>query len=617
MRIRLSTLLLLVAVAPTPYPTHAMSSLGHTEPDPSEVISSLAPAAPTNLDFSVVGTTVNLIWTAPVTGDPPTGYVVEASFTSGGPVVASVLVSGTARSVPNVPPGTYYVRVRAMNADGISSPSNQVVVSVGNVCAAPPNAPVNLLSTVSGNMVALDWNAPAAGCPVTHYVVRAGSAPGLTNLVPGFSVGLNTALMVSAPTGTYYVTVVAMNAFGASAPSNEVRVVAGVCTTAPAAPIAFSASTVGSTAALSWAPSPAGGAPTSYVLEAGSFSGGSNLAVLSLPGTSFSAAGVPAGTYFVRTRAVNSCGTSPASLERTLTIGVCTPSAPGSPSSPSAAVSGSNATISWNAVSNATSYRLDVGTASGTSNILSETITGTSRQLSGLSSATYFMRVTAQNECGAGASSAEATFTIGSPLTVTSVAVAGTSPIPSGQSAQYTATATFSNGSTQNVTSSSTWSSSNTAVVTVNAGLVTAVAAGSADVRATYQGITGARTVQVSTAAPNATFTVITDPDTIPLGVNPGQCAISQIGPQNVVRCTFDASLSTPNPGITSYAWDIPIKVGDTSFSGMVAQGIGVQCGNLSFTSGTAERQVTLTVTAGGVSHSVTKTVTFVRAGAC
>lgn len=615
MRIRLSTLLLLVAVAPTSYPTLAMSSPGHTEPEPSEVISSLAPAAPTNLDFSVVGTTVNLIWTAPVTGDPPTGYVVEASFTSGGPVVASVLVSGTTLSVPNVPAGTYYVRVRAMNADGISSPSNQVVVSVGNVCAAPPNAPVNLLSTVSGSMVSLDWTAPAAGCPVTHYLVRAGSAPGLTNLVPGFSVGLNTALTVSAPPGTYYVTVVAMNAFGASAPSNEEIVVVEGCAV-PAAPIAFSASAVGATAVLSWAPSPAGGAPTSYVLEAGSFSGGSNLAVLSLPGTSFSSPPVPEGTYFVRVRAVNACGTSPASLERTFTIGC---PVPGSPTSPSANVSGANAMISWTAVSNATSYRLDVGTASGTSNILSETITGTSRQLSGLSTATYFMRVTAQNACGAGPASEEATFTIGGPpaATVTSVAVTGTSPIPSGQSAQYTATATFSNGSTQNVTSSSTWSSSNTAVVTVNAGLVTAVAAGSADVRATYRGVVGARTVQVTTAPPNATFSVITDPDTIPLGISPGQCAISQIGPQNVVRCTFDATLSTPNPGITSYAWDIPIKVGDTSFSGMVAQDIGVQCGNLSFTSGSAERQVTLTVTAGGVSHSVTKTVTFVRAGAC
>ena len=615
MRILLSTLLLLVAVAPTPYPTHAMSSPGHTEPEPSEVTSSLAPAAPTNLDFSVVGTTVNLIWTAPVTGDPPTGYVLEASFTSGGPVVASVLVSGTALSVPNVPPATYDVRVRAMNTDGISSPSNQVVVSVGNVCAAPPDAPVNLLSTVSNSVVALDWTAPPAGCPITHYLVRAGSAPGLTNLVPGLSVGLNTALTVSAPTGTDDVTVVAMNAFGASAPSNEEKVVVGECV-APAAPIAFSASTVGNTAALSWAPSPAGGLPPAMCSRPGRSAAGATWPSCRSRGTSFSSPPVPEGTYFVRVRAVNACDTSPASLERTFTIGC---PVPGSPSSPSADVSGATAMISWTAVSNAMSYRLDVGTASGTSNILSETITGTSKQLSGLSAATYFMRVTAQNACGSGPASEEATFTIGGPPapTVTSVAVTGTSPIPSGQSAQYTATATFSNGSTQNVTSSSTWSSSNTAVVTVNAGLVTAVAAGSADVRATYQGIMGARTVQVSTAAPNATFTVITDPDTIPLGINPGQCAISQIGPQNVVRCTFDATLSTPNPGITSYAWDIPIKVGDTSFSGMVADDIGVQCGDLSFTSGSAERQVRLTVTAGGVSHSVTKTVTFVRAGAC
>ena len=134
--------------------------------------------------------------------------------------------------------------------------------------------------------------------------------------------------------------------------------------------------------------------------------------LLSLPGMSFSSPPVPEGTYFVRVRAVNACDTSPASLERTFTIGC---PVPGSPSSPSADVSGATAMISWTAVSNAMSYRLDVGTASGTSNILSETITGTSKQLSGLSAATYFMRVTAQNACGSGPASEEATFTIGGP----------------------------------------------------------------------------------------------------------------------------------------------------------------------------------------------------------
>ena len=187
MRILLSTLLLLVAVAPTPYPTHAMSSPGHTEPEPSEVTSSLAPAAPTNLDFSVVGTTVNRSGRRRF---PPIRrrLVAEASFTSGGPCRQRARRSQARPfAYRTCPPANDYVRVRAMNTDGISSPSNQVVVSVGNVCAAPPDAPVNLLSTVSNSVVSLDWTAPAAGCPITHYLVRAGSAPGLTNLVPGFS----------------------------------------------------------------------------------------------------------------------------------------------------------------------------------------------------------------------------------------------------------------------------------------------------------------------------------------------------------------------------------------------------------------------------------------------
>jgi hypothetical protein len=77
------------------------------------------------------------------------------------------------------------------------------------------------------------------------------------------------------------------------------------------------------------------------------------------------------------------------------------------------------------------------------------------------------------------------------PVSVASVSVAGTAPAV-GATAQFTATATLSNGTTQSVTSQAGWQSSNTAVATVsNAGLVTAVSGGSADITATYQNVTG------------------------------------------------------------------------------------------------------------------------------
>jgi hypothetical protein len=92
-------------------------------------------------------------------------------------------------------------------------------------CTAPPSAPANLTSTISGAFVTLTWTPAASGCPATSYVVHAGTAPGLADIT---SAPVTTAtLTATAASGTYYVFVVAQNAFGASKPSNIVTVVVG------------------------------------------------------------------------------------------------------------------------------------------------------------------------------------------------------------------------------------------------------------------------------------------------------------------------------------------------------------------------------------------------------
>src|ERR1700730_4520205 len=48
--------------------------------------------------------------------------------------------------------------------------------------ATSPGAPVNLSTSANGSTVTLTWGAPAAGDPVTSYVIEAGSGPGLANL---------------------------------------------------------------------------------------------------------------------------------------------------------------------------------------------------------------------------------------------------------------------------------------------------------------------------------------------------------------------------------------------------------------------------------------------------
>jgi hypothetical protein len=84
------------------------------------------------------------------------------------------------------------------------------------------------------------------------------------------------------------------------------------------------------------------------------------------------------------------------------------------------------------------------------------------------------------------------------PSTVTSIAVNGTTPAI-GASSQFTATASMSDGTTQDVTSLATWQSSNTAGATVSpTGLVTAVAAGTVIVQASYQNVTGSDEITVN-----------------------------------------------------------------------------------------------------------------------
>ena len=78
-----------------------------------------------------------------------------------------------------MPNGFYFLRVRARNAAGVSLPSTEVMLVVGNV-PAPPSSP-SLTHTVSGSTVTLTWSAPAFG-PVTGYIIEAGSATGLSNI---------------------------------------------------------------------------------------------------------------------------------------------------------------------------------------------------------------------------------------------------------------------------------------------------------------------------------------------------------------------------------------------------------------------------------------------------
>jgi predicted phage tail protein len=282
-------------------------------------ISTAVPVAPTNLASTVRGSTVTLSWQAPASGAAPTGYVIEGGSAQGRADLAVLPTGSTATTitVPGVPAGAFFVRVRGVNQAGQGAASPDIVVTVGGVrCPVPPGAPTNLQSTVTGRQVRLAWTGGDGLCAATGFVVQAGSAKGLSNIAAITVAAAPTVLdVIDVPVGTYFVRLVAINGSGASAASNEVRLDVGGGCPSPSAPGGL-VSTVAPdrTVALTWQVPTA--AVTGVQIEAGSASGSANLAVLPLSGTATSYSTVaPPGKYFVRVRASNACGLGDASNE--------------------------------------------------------------------------------------------------------------------------------------------------------------------------------------------------------------------------------------------------------------------------------------------------------------
>jgi hypothetical protein len=112
-----------------------------------------------------------------------------------------------------VPPGTYTLSLRAVNAAGVSRPSNPVTLTFPGACSGAPLPPENFVAYRTGNTINVLWD-PASGGPapsgfVLHVTgTLAASIPTPTRALSG-GVG----------PGSYTLSVVGANACGTSAPS--------------------------------------------------------------------------------------------------------------------------------------------------------------------------------------------------------------------------------------------------------------------------------------------------------------------------------------------------------------------------------------------------------------
>jgi glucose/arabinose dehydrogenase len=275
---------------------------------------SALPTPPSAFAMTANGRTVSLSWTrAPAA----MSYRLEAGTASGLADLFDADVGDVAWLQTVVPPGTYVARVRAVNAMGVSAASNEatIVVTGTTVCASPPPAPTAFTIQTSGVIAALAW-APAPGA--SSYVLEAGSAAGLANLAT-VSVGSGTTFTATAPTGTYYTRLRAVNACGASPPTIDVPITLG-CSATAVVPGELAVVKAGGMAIFSWL-SPLGA--TAYRMQVGTAPGLANLADIAVGSSASLAvplAGIPPGTYYVRLAAVSACGLGAASNEVALSV---------------------------------------------------------------------------------------------------------------------------------------------------------------------------------------------------------------------------------------------------------------------------------------------------------
>lgn len=195
------------------------------------------PAAPSGLTYQVTGTTVSLNWInspgqvafyrVEAGGSPGTTFFTWDSSQLVDPNKLPQLLAQFATT--GVPPGQYYVRVRAFDALGAASaPSNEVLVPVTGGCQAP-GAPTDLtaitrdLSIIGrGHTALLAWNAGNGGQP-TRYTMLASLAPGGPPIA-AFSTASAFLNVSHVPPGTYYVRVQAETPCGTSPASTEIVV---------------------------------------------------------------------------------------------------------------------------------------------------------------------------------------------------------------------------------------------------------------------------------------------------------------------------------------------------------------------------------------------------------
>ena len=284
------------------------------------------PGAPTGLTATAIsGSQINLSW-SDVANE--TGFKIERKTGAGG-TYAQIGTTGanvTTYSDTGLTAGTtYFYRVRATNASGDSSYSNETSATT---VVSPPNAPSGLTATAtSSTQINLSWTdvANETGFKIERKTGVGGTYIQIATVGAGIVSYSNTGLTANT---NYYYRVRATNAGGDSPYSNEAN--ATTLDTAPAAPSGLTATAISTTQInLSWTDNASN--ETGFKIERKTGAGGTyaQIGTVGANLTTYNDTGLTDGTtYFYRVRATNAVGDSTYSSETSATTLVAPPAAP-------------------------------------------------------------------------------------------------------------------------------------------------------------------------------------------------------------------------------------------------------------------------------------------------
>jgi autotransporter-associated beta strand protein len=397
-------------------------------------LSGYVPPAPASVTAYAGNNAMLLSW--PVTPGA-TSYNIGRSTTSGsnystiatgllGPVCGSGYNNDTWLDTTASNGTTYYYVVQSVNTTGTSADSAQstgVAPSAG-APGSPPAAPT-LTATAGNGQVSLSWTASAGA---DFYVIQRSTLANNGGALAGTLASgteayntLGTIILTNTATGTTYVdpttnngstysyTVTPVNASGTGSASTSINAVPiGVApTTAPALTATPGAGQV----TLNWNAVPGA---VGYLVEEGNSASGPFTLVTSITELTYVVTGLANSTnYYFVVLATSSGGTSPNS-----NVVVAT-TAPNPPASLTAIPGNTQITLTWPAVTGATSYSVQRSGSSGGPYTAIATAAGASYTNLNLTNGTpYYYVVASANAAGTGSNSEQATATPSASLCV-------------------------------------------------------------------------------------------------------------------------------------------------------------------------------------------------------